>query len=596
MAQGIILQTTPTATSEPSQYLVATVGDNVFAIADYVGQTSQSAQALTFWSAGQSVTLQGDDLNLPGSITDFYPASGNHIAITSSQAGDPETYITLFEGSQDQGNATLTKVATLTVSDYNAITETSLSARPLLISTDGYIVAPTGPEFATVIAPDDLSVLEENVPLTALNLYENEAASLLGFPTTEPVALPAVGIGAQLAPTFPTELVGAWADMASQPVFALSDGSALATVVEKGDASDPTDNYIGFALFSPSEIETITGEALPSTVGPQEPIYLADYVPGSYVPASPPAPEDAAFVGDGSNNEFYANSGDDTLIGKGGDDYLEGWVGDDLLRGGKDDDDLYGWDGHDTLFGGKGNDELYGWDGRDKMHGGKGDDELYGWDGRDSLFGGKGEDNLYGWHGKDLIRGGQGDDDIYGGTGNDRLFGGKGEDEIYGGTGNDKLFGKGGDDELYAQSGNNTMDGGWGDNGFTDGSGDDLILSNGRFDDVDLGGGNNTVVADADVTQINVAHEGFEDGGFSDGVTEVENFDLGQDILNLVVVGGSLNASDAGFKDFVTGEISIDGDDAFLSLGDGRSLKMINVVDDDSVTAEDLTDAIFFDI
>ncbi len=399
-----------------------------------------------------------------------------------------------------------------------------------------------------------------------------------------------------------------WADV-------LPDGSRSIDYYEVVEPGNPPTVEIGRIVFSAEEFETIQAAQPEVEVIEDTPI------------------TDDVFQGDADDNEFFAQSGDDTLIGHGGDDYLESWLGDDVLRGGNGSDALYGWSGNDTLYGGQGNDhELYGWDGNDKVFGGKGQDDLYGGEGRDRLFGGKGDDYLSGGngrdkivggdgddgvegshgrdsvfggrgndyleggHGRDLIRGGKGHDTIDGGTGADRLFGGKGDDEIIGGLGDDKLFGKGGHDNLYAQAGNNTLSGGSGDNSFSDGSGDDLIQSTGGFDDIYLGGGNNTIVADADKTLINVAHDTTGTGGFSDGVTEVENFDIGQDEIWVDVVGSTGEANDPDFKEFLTGEISIDGEDAVLLLGDGRSLKLIDVVDDESVTAEDLVNDIFFDL
>lgn len=81
-------------------------------------------------------------------------------------------------------------------------------------------------------------------------------------------------------------------------------------------------------------------------------------------------------------------------------------------EGGDGADGFAGSDGDDTFNGGGGNDLLAGLDGDDLLLGAKGNDWLLGFDGADHLSGGPGSDVLIGGQGADVLIGGAGDDFI----------------------------------------------------------------------------------------------------------------------------------------------------------------------------------------
>lgn len=82
----------------------------------------------------------------------------------------------------------------------------------------------------------------------------------------------------------------------------------------------------------------------------------------------------------------------DTLNGSSGNDYLNGAGGDDNLNGGHQSDVVYGGAGNDILNGGDSNVSFYNDFYSDNMHGGDGNDQVFGGEG-DYLDGGAGTDH-----------------------------------------------------------------------------------------------------------------------------------------------------------------------------------------------------------
>lgn len=122
--------------------------------------------------------------------------------------------------------------------------------------------------------------------------------------------------------------------------------------------------------------------------------------------------------------------GNDRLVGGGGADSLDGGAGDDTLQGGGGADHLQGGDGNDALDGGSGDDVLNGGVGDDQLTGQDGDDILDGGDGADTLDGGPGADTLLGGNENDQLTGGQGSDQLFGGAGADFLLASDGEFDL----------------------------------------------------------------------------------------------------------------------------------------------------------------------
>lgn len=303
----------------------------------------------------------------------------------------------------------------------------------------------------------------------------------------------------------------------------------------------------------------------------------------------------------GSDGDDVLNGGDDNdeLIGKNGADTLDGGFGNDEVHGGSDDDLVNGGQGNDRMSGGKGNDVLNGGAGRDNVAGDAGDDTLFGDDGNDTLKGDAGNDVLNGGAGRDRILGGKDDDEANGGTGNDKLYGndgndllrgdagndkaygGIGDDSLEGGSGNDQLFGEDGHDELNGDDGNDKLYGADGDDMLIGGNGNDLLVGGAGADTL-IGGAGNDAMAGGDDADLFVI-------GGEEGHDKIFDFAYGEDLINLTEVQFGTEPDQMSRADFLSENASIDGSDLYLDLGDGRSIRILDVVDEEEI-GEDVED------
>jgi Ca2+-binding RTX toxin-like protein len=80
------------------------------------------------------------------------------------------------------------------------------------------------------------------------------------------------------------------------------------------------------------------------------------------------------YSGNGLNQMYFGQEGNDTVLGGSGKDWLYGDVGNDSVSGGDGDDQLYGNAGDDWVAGGAGNDYVRGGPGSDTLSGGAGND------------------------------------------------------------------------------------------------------------------------------------------------------------------------------------------------------------------------------
>ncbi len=292
----------------------------------------------------------------------------------------------------------------------------------------------------------------------------------------------------------------------------------------------------------------------------------------------------------------------DTLVGSADGNHMDGGAGHDRMWGGHGADTLDGGTGHDGMAGGHGDDVIFGGYGDDYLAGGaSGADALDGGAGHDILIGGTGADTLDGGMGDDRLQGGAGADVLAGGAGQDTadyrgssdgvfisMRGGKGwggdadgdtltsiehvvgsnfDDVLMGGTGTNALSGGGGDDYLNAQGGDDTLAGGAGDDILVAGSGTVVMAG---------GAGNDTYRAFADQTTIRI--EGANGGPDAD---VAHGFDLGTDKVDIAGLALGDTATAAAW---LTSHAQIDGADLFLDIGDGRSLRLLDVVDDSPAT------------
>ncbi|WLF84795.1 putative Ig domain-containing protein [Moraxella sp. ZY210820] len=183
-----------------------------------------------------------------------------------------------------------------------------------------------------------------------------------------------------------------------------------------------------------------------------------------------------------SNNNIYAQSGDDEVQGKENvHNMLDGGAGDDTLTGGALKDTLIGGMGHDTLFGRAGDDTLQGDDGNDWLEGGAGADTLIGGQGDDTYMADSsdriieqadgGYDRLHisasydlqGTNIEELILLGSDNLTAYGSEHNDTLIGNTGNNHLDGRAGIDTLIGGLGDDYYVLDDGQDVIVERWGE-------------------------------------------------------------------------------------------------------------------------------------
>jgi Ca2+-binding RTX toxin-like protein len=200
-----------------------------------------------------------------------------------------------------------------------------------------------------------------------------------------------------------------------------------------------------------------------------------------------------------------------------------GGAGGDSVAGTINADKLYGDDGDDRLESGPGNDLLDGGPGVDALRDGPGDDTAIGGAGDDYLTSDPGRDTFAGGDGRDRVdysnrtapvtitldgqaddgEAGEGDniaadvESATGGSGNDKIVAGPGEANLEGGPGNDSIKGSPGEDRIEGGEGDDTID-----------------ARDGRYDSIDCGPGNDTVIADLGdgVTSCEIAPDRDGDG------------------------------------------------------------------------------------
>lgn len=215
------------------------------------------------------------------------------------------------------------------------------------------------------------------------------------------------------------------------------------------------------------------------------------------------------------NDEAYGGWGDDRILGGTGNDELGGLAGDDILEGGEGNDFLMG-DGWlvPSMFYVGGAEH-----GNDFLDGGEGDDTLIGGGQSDDVFGGDGDDRLFG-----DVRGPSGDDDFLalqyhaddyldGEGGDDYLEGNGASDVIYGGTGDDILWGDFRASDL--EEADRAHANAWGEDTLDGEEGNDLLIGGGKDDTLFGGDGDDQMLGDEDVAELDAEYHGADcmDGG-----------------------------------------------------------------------------------
>jgi Ca2+-binding RTX toxin-like protein len=288
-------------------------------------------------------------------------------------------------------------------------------------------------------------------------------------------------------------------------------------------------------------------------------------------------------IGNGASNVLNGGTGNDTINGGAGNDTINGGDGNDFLRGNAGVDVLNGGNGDDNILsdgdggvynGDAGNDTMFSGLGNETMNGGTGIDLIdhtvfngnYVFNMQTGLtnFAGEsylnfenvnmggGNDTVIGNASANVINGGAGNDTINGGDGNDFLRGNAGVDVLNGGNGDDNILSDGDGGIYNGDAGNDTMFSGLGNETMNGGTGIDLIdhtVFNGNyvfnmqtgltnfagesylnFENVNMGGGNDTVTGNASANVINggAGNDTINGGAGNDTI----NGGDGNDILN----------------------------------------------------------------
>lgn len=333
------------------------------------------------------------------------------------------------------------------------------------------------------------------------------------------------------------------------------DGLSFGT--DQGD-TDPADFLTANALIDGDDLVIGLGNGqsvrltdLAAASGLTDPADFATMLMLDYVPVPP-----------GENTE--GTEGGDLMEGTAGDDTISAGAGNDTIIGGDGDDSVSGGDNADSIDGGNGNDILRSNHGSDTIHGGNGNDFLGDWagwsfldggDGNDTLDAGAGNDTLIGGDGDDRMSGGEHADSIEGGAGNDTIWSNHGSDSVWAGAGDDFVGDWAGWSRLVGGAGNDTLSGGAGEDTLIGGEGDDSMTGGSHSDTfIVAGDSGNDTITDFVVGEDRLTLSDFDIG-------DAEGQTSGSDMLA------------------ATGAID-GGTDLVLDLGDGRTIRLINVVDD----------------
>ena len=280
-------------------------------------------------------------------------------------------------------------------------------------------------------------------------------------------------------------------------------------------------------------------------------------------------------------NQIFGLGGADTITGMGGHDFLLGGDGDDHIFGGTGRDVIRGNAGADTIDGGSEEDWIQFNDAPGRVNvklnenrGTFGDaagdvyisiENIRGSTSGDIIFGSAGRNQIIGDGGNDVITTVGGNDVVWGDAGNDILTGSADGETFTGGTGADQIDGAGGTDwAWYADATEGvavSLLTGTGTAG--EAAGDTLLnieyLLGSEFDDVlegsDVvnqirgGGGDDRIIGH----KANDILEGF--GGsdtfvfnLDDGIDRINNFEIGQDLIEITAVGSFGDLSVSNFK------------------------------------------------
>ncbi|MEO0358749.1 MAG: M10 family metallopeptidase C-terminal domain-containing protein, partial [Pseudomonadota bacterium] len=172
---------------------------------------------------------------------------------------------------------------------------------------------------------------------------------------------------------------------------------------------------------------------------------------------------------------------------------------------------------------------------------------------------------------------GAGDDELFGTFADNHLEGFAGDDVLFGSRGNDRLEGDQGDDRLFGGQGDDVLFGGAGDNRLDGGAGDDVIRALGNQDEVWGDKGNDMIFAGADETTI--MFESLNEYETEEELDTIHNFDVATDKIH--VQGMFTNDQEDVFGFLDSGAVEVQGEDLYMDLGDGRAIKLIDVVEDD---------------
>jgi len=210
-----------------------------------------------------------------------------------------------------------------------------------------------------------------------------------------------------------------------------------------------------------------------------------------------------------------------------------------------------------------------GSDQSERISGSDGDDMISGGGGNDLLLGKAGNDTLMGDAGSDWLLGSDGADHLMGNAGHDVLIGGNGPDQIIGGAGNDFVESANVVDESQLES-----------SAASAVSLSDVIVaydlpsSSDEGDNIDLGDGDDTVVAgDNDIITGGSGADEFALGDWVRGGSPVEitDFDMAEDIISIALSDGAPSPDIEVEDDPVTGVKTIYADGQAIAVLPGAA-------------------------
>jgi VCBS repeat-containing protein len=309
-----------------------------------------------------------------------------------------------------------------------AYTDASGVEHTLDAGADGYSLSPSQLNGLHMVVPDDGSVPDFNISVTA---FSHDGTSVASTSTTLKVDLPDLPVDTNHAPTV-SGVTGGTGDESTTAAATKVTGTITATDTD-GDALsyqvvDANASHHGTMAVDAHGNFTFTANDSNWSGSDTFTVRVSDGQGGSVdqkvtvnVEAQADAPAVSASVG--VVGEGTTVGGDMDEMATGNSAWMPGSLGNDVLHGTSGQDTVIDLGGNNVVYTGKGQDWIATGSGNDTVYAGSGNDGMSLGDGNDTAFGGTGHDNMDGGFGNDFMVGGAGNDRMFGGFGNDVMYG-----------------------------------------------------------------------------------------------------------------------------------------------------------------------------